>query len=137
MTRPALIDLNPVELNYHPFVVSLDKCSRICNAIDDLSTNIWVPHETKYVHVKLINMRTRINEAETFIKRISYNYKCKSYSTTRNSNQKWNNETCRCESWKYRMCQRDYSWNPSTCIYENGKYLRRYDIIKTCQWNFL
>ena len=40
MTRPAVIDLNPAELNYYPFVVSLDKCSRICNAIDDLSTKI-------------------------------------------------------------------------------------------------
>ena len=22
------------------------------------------------------------------------------------------------------MCKNDYSWNPNTCIYENGKYLK-------------
>ena len=27
MVRPTLIDLNPVELNYYPFMISLGKCS--------------------------------------------------------------------------------------------------------------
>ena len=27
MARPALIDLNPVELKYYPFMISLDKCN--------------------------------------------------------------------------------------------------------------
>ena len=27
MIRPFLIDLNPVELKYYPFMISLDKCS--------------------------------------------------------------------------------------------------------------
>ena len=34
--RPTLINLNPTELNYYPFMISLDKCSRSCNAADDL-----------------------------------------------------------------------------------------------------
>ena len=29
-----LIYLNPVELNYFPFIISLDKCSGSCNAAD-------------------------------------------------------------------------------------------------------
>ena len=37
--RPTLINLNPTELNYYPFMISLDKCSRSCNAADDL----WSP----------------------------------------------------------------------------------------------
>ena len=37
MTGPTLIDLNPVELNYFPFMISLDKCNGSCNAADDLS----------------------------------------------------------------------------------------------------
>ena len=40
MASPALIDLNPVELNYHPLMISLDKCNGRCNAIDDLSMKI-------------------------------------------------------------------------------------------------
>ena len=41
MTRPTLIDLNLIELNHYPFMVSLDKFRGSCNAIDDLSTKIW------------------------------------------------------------------------------------------------
>ena len=32
MIRPFLIDLNLVKLKYHPFMISLDKCSGSCNA---------------------------------------------------------------------------------------------------------
>ena len=31
MVRPILIDLNPIELQYYPFMISLDKCSGCCN----------------------------------------------------------------------------------------------------------
>ena len=60
-------------------------------------------------------------------KHISYDYKCKFNSTTCNSNQKWNNKTCnQCECKVYRTWKKDYSysWNPSPCICENGKYLK-------------
>ena len=40
MARPALIDLNPIELNCYSFMISLDKCNGSCNATDDLSTKI-------------------------------------------------------------------------------------------------
>ena len=30
MVGPTLIDLNPVELNYYEFMISLDKCNRSC-----------------------------------------------------------------------------------------------------------
>ena len=36
MIRPTLIDLNAIELNYFPFMISLDKCKGSCNAVDDL-----------------------------------------------------------------------------------------------------
>ena len=47
MVRPTVIDLNPIELNYYPFMISLYKCNEICNAIDDLSTKICIPSKTK------------------------------------------------------------------------------------------
>ena len=33
MVRPTLIDLNPVELKYYPFMISLDKCPGSCNVL--------------------------------------------------------------------------------------------------------
>ena len=121
MVRPTLIDLNPVELKYYPFMISLDKCNGSCIV---LSPKICVPKKTKDINVKVFSMITNKNEAKTMTKHISCGCKCKFNSTTFNSNQKWNNKTCQCECKNYRECKNDYSWNPSTCIRENGKYLK-------------
>ena len=58
------------------------------------------------------------------IKHISCDCKCKFNCTTCNSNQKWNNETCQSECKNYRKCKKYYSWNPSSFICENSKYLK-------------
>ena len=100
MTRPILIDLNPVELSHYPFMISLDKCNGSCNAVDDLSSKICLPRETKGVDVKVFNMTARINEAKTLVNNISCDYKCKFHNATCNSNQKWN-DICQCECKKY------------------------------------
>ena len=54
MTISTLIDFNSVELNYYPFMISLDKCNGIFNAADDLSMKTCVPSETKDVNVKVL-----------------------------------------------------------------------------------
>ena len=46
-----LFNLNPVELNYYPFLFSLDKCNGSCNAADELSTKKCVPSKTKDINV--------------------------------------------------------------------------------------
>ena len=33
------------------------------------------------------------------------------------------NHKCQCECKNRHICEKDYVWNPSTCNYENGKYL--------------
>ena len=33
MVRPTIIDMNPVELKYYPFMISLNKCTGICNIL--------------------------------------------------------------------------------------------------------
>ena len=47
MVRPTLIDLNPVELRYYPFMISLDKCTGSCLILNVLSSKICVPKEIK------------------------------------------------------------------------------------------
>ena len=69
-------------------------------------------------------MITNKNGAEAITEHISCDCKCKFNSTTCNSKQKWNNETCQCEFKNYHMFEKDYSRNPSTCIYENSIYLK-------------
>ena len=43
LIRPTIIDLNPVELNYYLFAISLAKCSQNVSPVDDLSTKIFFP----------------------------------------------------------------------------------------------
>ena len=117
MVRPTLIDLNPVELKYYPFMISLNKCTGSCNV---LSPKICVPKETKDINVKAFNMITNKNEAKAMTEHISCDCKSKFNSMICNSNQKWNNKTCQCECANYCTCEKDYSWNPSLCICENS-----------------
>ena len=51
ITRPTLIDLNPIEFGYHPFMISLDKCNKCYNAISDVSAKVCVSRETKDVFI--------------------------------------------------------------------------------------
>ena len=110
MVRPNLFDLNPVELTYYPFIISLNK---YIGSYNGLSPEICVPKETKDRNVKAFNMITNRNKAIAMTEHISCDCKCKFNSTACNSNQKWNDKTCQCECKNYRTCKKDYSWNPS------------------------
>ena len=69
-------------------------------------------------------MNTRINEAKTLAKHISLDCKCKVDSTVCNSNQRWNIDKCQYKCKKDSTCKKEYSYNPSTCIFENSSYLK-------------
>ena len=68
MVRPTLIDLNPVELKYYPFMITLGKCTGSYNV---LSPKICVPTETK--NVTAFNMITNKNESKKMIKHMIVN----------------------------------------------------------------
>ena len=65
IVKPTLIDMNPVELKYYPFMISLNKCTGSCNV---LSPKVGVAKETKDTNVKVFNMVTNKNEAKTTTK---------------------------------------------------------------------
>ena len=114
MVRPTLIDMNPNELKYYPFMISSNKYAETCNV---LSPKICVPKETKEINVKVFNMITNKDEAKVMTEHISCDCKCKFNSATSNSKQKWNNKTCQCESKNFPNCEKDCNLNPSTCKY--------------------
>ena len=72
MTRRTFIDLHPVELNYYPFIISLDKCNGICHVADDLTTKRYVWSKSQDVNIKAFKMITVINEVKTIVKHISW-----------------------------------------------------------------
>ena len=102
MVRTILMDLNPVELKYYPFMISLNKRTGSCNV---LTSKICVPKETKYINIKAFNI-TNKNEAKAMTEHTSCDCKYKFNSTVCNSNQKWNNKICQCEYKNYCMCKK-------------------------------
>ena len=62
MVRPTIIDMNPNELRYYLFMISLNKCTGSCKV---LSPKICVPKELKDVNVKAFNRITKSHEAMT------------------------------------------------------------------------
>ena len=67
MVRPTLIDLNPVELKYYPFMISLDKCSGSCNVS---STKICVLSGTKDLNVMVFNIIANKNKSKALTEHI-------------------------------------------------------------------
>ena len=80
--------------------------------------------ETKDINIKSFNMITNKDEAKAMTEHSSCDCKCKFNSTTCNSKQKWNNKTCQSACKSYHKCEKYFSWNPSTCMFENSKYLK-------------
>ena len=73
MVRPTLINLNPVEPKYYPFMISLDTCSGSCNV---LSTKLFVSKHTKDINIKAFNTIKNNNEAKAMTKHISCDCIC-------------------------------------------------------------
>ena len=91
--------------------------------MNDLSNKVCILNKTKDLNLSVFNMITKINESEILRKYISCECRCKFDGTICKSNQRWNNNKCRCECKKIHVCEKDYSWNPATGNCENGKYL--------------
>ena len=81
MVRPVIIDMNPVELRYCPFIISLNKCAGNCNV---WSQKICVPTEIKDKNVKAFSMTTKQHEIKSVKEHISCDSKYKFNSTTCN-----------------------------------------------------
>ena len=121
MVRPGLIDMNLNELKCYPFMISLNTCT---GRINVLSLKICVSKDIKDINVKAFNMITNKVDAKATTEHISCDCECKFNSTTSNPKEKWSNKTCKCECKNYCKCKENFSWNLSTCISENSKYLK-------------
>ena len=109
------------ELHCYPFMVKLGRCVGSWNTLNDLSNKVCVPNKTEDLNLSILS--TGIYESKTLAKHITCQCKFKFDVTKFTSVQWWNNDKCPCECKKHHICEKDYTWNPSTCSYENGKCL--------------
>ena len=112
MTQSTLNNLHPneysQELHYYPFAVNLDICVKSCNTLNDLSNKVCVPNKIEDLNLSMFNMITGKNGSKKLTKHISCEYKNKFDGRKCNSNQKWNNNECRCDCKKHHICEKDY-----------------------------
>ena len=81
IVKPAFINMNPVELKYYLFMISLNKCAGSFNVS---SPRICVTKETKDINVKVFNIITNKKEVEAMTEHISSDCKYKFNSATCN-----------------------------------------------------
>ena len=67
MVRLTVVDMNPVELKYYPFMTRLNKCTASCNVF---SPKIRVPKETKDIYIKAFNIITKKDEGKAMTEHI-------------------------------------------------------------------
>ena len=146
MVRPMLINLNPDELHYYPFIVSMNRCNGSCNAIGDLFDRTFVPNKMEVVDLGVLNIIKGIIESKTPAKHISCECRCEFDGRKCNLRQKWNNVSVGVsvnKSIKHCKCEEDYGWNPSICAWEGdedceiGEYQKDCACIKSLVYDLI
>ena len=72
-TRTKIIDINNNEPAFYPFSIKVNKCSGICNNINNLYAKLCVPDVVKNIKVKLFNLMSWSNQT----KHIAWHKTCK------------------------------------------------------------
>ena len=121
MPRPKILDVNEGvgEALFYPYNVQVNKCSGICNTLDNPMAKLCVPGIVKRVNMQVYNFLMRLNETRNVLWHESCKCVCKLNSSVCNNKQIWNDDTCRydCNEDFAGMinCAKGYTWNPSTC----------------------
>ena len=128
MIKNAKFNLNLIiyilnKFHCYPFAIKLDRFVGSCNKINDLSNKVCIPNKTEDLNLSVFNMIAGINELKKLTNHISYECECKFDETKCKLNQWRNNDKCLCECKNHHIREKEYAWNPCTCICESGKYL--------------
>ena len=70
MIRSTFFDLNIDEIDYYPFIISMNMCDGNCNITQDLFGRISIPNKMKKVKLKVFNMVKRLDGSKTLVKHI-------------------------------------------------------------------
>ena len=115
--RPKIINVNSNEPVFYPCSIKVNKCSGICNNINDPYAKLGGPDIIKNINVKVFNLISRINETRSIIWHETCKCVCRLTSAICNSRQIWNEDRRRCECKEdlidKRICDKGYIWNPS------------------------
>ena len=81
-----------VEVLY-PYNVLVNKCSGICDTINNPMAKLCVPNIIKRINMKVYNFLMRLNETRRVLWHETCKCVCKSNSSVCNNKQIWNSDT--------------------------------------------
>ena len=84
---------------------------------------VFVLKKKRDLNFHVFDTRAQINESKALTKHISCRCKSKIEYRIYNLSQKWHNYKCWCQfkiPKSHNVFEKDYTWNPATCICENG-----------------
>ena len=95
--RPEIINVNTKEPVFYLFSIKVNKCSGICNVINDPYARLYVPDIIKNINIKVFNLMPRISKTRHIIWHETSKFICKLSVSVCNNRQRWNEDKCRCE----------------------------------------
>ena len=98
MVRPTLIDLNLDEFHYYPFIISMNRCDKSFNTVEDPFVKICIPSKID----KWISESKKLKKTS----RVSVDVNLMVENMTQD--KKWESDKCQCD-WekpiKHRTCE--------------------------------
>ena len=85
MLRLMHIDLNPNEIFYYPFIISMSWCNGSCNTTEYPVGRKCVPNQLEDMNLKVFHITKGINESKNLPNPISCECRCEFDVTKRNS----------------------------------------------------
>ena len=95
--RPEIININSSNPIFYPFNIKINRCNGNCNNINDPYWRICIPDIVKNLNLKVFNLMSRTNEANSIEWHESCKCICRLNAIVCNNKQQWNKNKCRCE----------------------------------------
>ena len=109
---------------FYPYSVKVNKCSGICNNINDSYSELHFPDVAKNINIKVFNLVSRNNETRHIKWHETWKYKCILDASVCNNKQRWNSDKCKCkcnELIDKGIYDKVFIWNPSNLEWECDK----------------
>ena len=94
----TLVNINPDESSFCPFIVSVNKCRGSCTTNDDQYGHVYVTNIVTNMNIKSLNLISSVNETKFLYQHESSECKCRLNKIMK---QKWNHNEFRCKKVKH------------------------------------
>ena len=114
--QECITNVNSNEPSFYPYSVKINKCSGICNNINDPFAKLCVPDVAKNINLEVFTLMSRTNTTRHINLHEICRCKCRLEASVCNNKQRWNEDKYRCECKELLdkgVCDKGFIWNLS------------------------